>query len=201
MARKAKSYEGSQYRGGRSKGRKNLVKLPGGAVQNQYGVDFTENEKKALERAVNKANRTRKKMIAELGGLPTSSGGTVGQLLLMGKENDFIISRKSKSLQQFKSRESFESYIKNLERVNSPTYLDDRARLYKRNLSQAIKNAYGYEDSKDILMKIRTMKPREFMKLVATDETLEISYMYNPNGDDEKLNEIRDSLGMKLKDY
>lgn len=204
MARKRnkRSYEGQQYRGGRTKGNKNLVKLPGGAVQNKHGVSFTEAERKALENAVNAANRKRKKMIDELGGLKTSSGGTVGQLLLMGRENDFVITRKSKSLNQFKSRDSFKAYMKNLKKVNSPNYLHKRAKEYKRNFIEGLRRVYGYDDTNDIVHKIQFMNWEKFMKIVTTDETLEIGYASSSlEPIYEKLNEVRASLGMKLKDY
>ena len=54
------SFEGTQYTGGRQAGRKNLIKLENGNLQNQYGVVFSAEEKKALESAVNTANRKRK---------------------------------------------------------------------------------------------------------------------------------------------
>ena len=104
------TYEGTEYRGGRVSGRKNLIKLEGGKVQNQHGVVFTEEEKKALERQVNRANRTRMKMLEEEGNLERHvegkpTGQKVSTLQNMGKESDFIISRKSKSLQGFKTKQ------------------------------------------------------------------------------------------------
>ena len=159
---KQKSYEGMQYAGGRKPGRKNLKKTEAGNLLNEHGVEFTPAERKALESAVNRANRKRMKMIQEEGSLPRlvngqPTGESVSQLQLMGKQSDFIISRKSKSLQQFKSKEDYERYMKNLEYVNSPTYIDDRLRLYKRNHMRALKNVFG-EDAKDVVMKIRMMK-------------------------------------------
>lgn len=203
-AKRAETYEGQQYRGGRQSGRKNLVKLDGGNVKNQFGVVFTPDEKKALEQAVNTANRKRARMLEQEAKLPRMVGGkdtgdTVGSLQLMGKESDFILQRKTKSLQRFKSKEDYNRYMKNLQRVNNRDYITERVRLYKRNHMKAIENAYG-DEAKDIVMKIRMMKPADYMKMVQSDEMLEISYIYDPSARSGKLNQLRGSLGMKLKE-
>lgn len=205
MARQKKpSYEGRQYRGGRAPGQKNLKKTDAGTLLNQYGVEFTPEERKALERTVNTANRKRTRMLKEEAKLPrkirgVDSGDTVGSLHLMGKESDFILSRKTKSLQRFRDRESFDRYMENLHKVNSKDYLTDRIRLYKRNHMKAIENAFG-DDAKDIVMKIRMMKPKDYMKMVQSEEMLEISYIYDPGARSGRLNQIRASMGMKLKE-
>lgn len=198
------TYEGEQYTGGRVKGRKNLKKLDNGNLLNQFGIEFTLDERKALERIVNSVNQKRVKMLEEEGSLPRLVGGKdtgdkVRSLQLMGKESDFIIARRSKSLQQFKTKEQYYNYLDNLKKINSPTYIDDRVRMYKRNHMKAIENVFG-DDAKDVLMKIRMMKPKEYMELIQSDEMLEVSYVYDPSARAGKLNQIRASLGMKLKD-
>ena len=197
-------YEGEQYRGGRQSGRKNLTKLDNGNLLNQHGVVFTPGDKKALERAVNKASAYRKRMIEKEGqldrlvdGKPT--GQKVATLQAMGKESDFIIARRSKSLQRFKSREDFEKYLSATERASTQGYLDERTRLYKRNHMSALENVFG-DDAKDVVMKIRMMKPDEYRKLLQSDENLEVSYVYDPSQASAKLNQIRLSLGMNPKE-
>lgn len=199
------SFEGTQYRGGKKEKTPNLIKLDGGAVKNKHGVVFTPEDKKRLESAVNTANKKRMKMIEAEGNLPRKKGGkdtgdTVRSLQTMGKESDFIITRKSKSLQQFKTREQYEKYMDNLARVNSPDYVSTRVRMYKRNHMKALENAFG-DDAKDVIMKIRMMKPDEYMKLIQSDEDLEVSYIYDPSARQGKLNRIRVALGMKEKDF
>lgn len=203
-AKKAASYEGGQYRGGRASGRKNLKKTDAGNLVNQFGVVFTPSEKRALENAVNTANRKRARMLKEAATLPRmvsgrDTGDTVGSLQLMGKESDFILAKKTKSLQRFRSREQYENYLDTLKRVNTREYIDDRVRMYKRNHMQALENAYG-DEAKDVIMKIRMMKPKDYMQMIQQDETLEISYIYDPTARTGKLNQMRASMGMKLKD-
>lgn len=197
-------YEGTQYTGGRKKGTPNLKKLSDGTLKNQYGVVFTPEEKKMLESAVNTANRKRMKMLEEEGSLPRLVGGVdtgqkVSSLQAMGKESDFILARKHKSLQRFKTKEDFEYYLENVRKVVKPEYLEERTRLYKRNHMKAIENVFG-DDAKDVLMKIRMMKPDEYRRLLQSDEMLEVSYVYDPSARAGKLNQIRASLGMKLKE-
>lgn len=197
--------------GGRSQGRKNLIYTDDGQIINQEGVTFTVAEKKRLESLVATATKKRRDMLKATATLPRSYGGqklsgTVGDLQLMGKESDFIITPKTKSLQRFKSREQFEGYIANLERVTSKDYLSERTKLYKRNYIQALRENYAYDDVKDIIMKVKTMPQEKYRELVAKDEVLEIRYLYGTKGSDsddamlEQLNEIRGSLGMEPKD-
>lgn len=198
------SYEGGQYHGGRKEGRKNLKKLDDGNLMNQHGVIFTQGDKKRLESLVNTANRKRAKMLSTEADMPLlvsgrNTGLTVGHLQVFGKESDFILARKTKSLQRFTTRKQYETYIRNLERVNSPTYIEERTRLYKRNHMTALENVFG-DEAKDIIMKIRMMKPEEYRELVQKDETLEVTYIYDPSTRSAKLNQIRAALGMKLKE-
>lgn len=202
-AKKLGTWEGSQYRGGREAGRKNLKKTPEG-FENQYGVTFTKQEKQALEQAVNTANRKRKRMLEDASKLPRKLygqevGGTVGDLQLMGKESDFILARKTKSLQRFHSKEDYNRYMRNLQRVNSKDYITARIRKYKHNFTKSLLEVYG-PDAMDIAMKVRMMKPEEYMRMVEADETLEIRYEPSDMLISGRLNQIRAALGMKLKD-
>lgn len=202
--KKKLNYEGGQYRGGRASGRKNLKRTDTGEMVNQWGVKFTQEEKRALENAVNTANRKRARMLKEAATLPRmvsgrDTGDTVGSLQLMGKQSDFILSKKTKSLQRFRDKAQYEKYIKNLQRVNSKDYVDERIRLYKRNHMKALENAFG-DEAKDVIMKVRMMKPKDYMKMIEQDESLEISYIYDPSARTGKLNEMRSSMGIKLKE-
>ena len=143
-------------------------------------------------------------MLEHEANLPRMKGGKdtgdkVQSLQIMGKESDFIIARKSKSLQQFKSKEHYERYMKNLKEVNSPDYIHNRIKLYKRNHMKALTNVFG-NDAKDVVMKIRMMKPHDYMELIQKDEDLEVSYVYDPSALHGKLNKIRRALGMKEKE-
>lgn len=188
---------------GRKKGSPNLKRVDGG-YQNQYGVTFTPQQKKDLERSVNRSNYYRDKMLRKEGELPRTVGGKptgqkVSQLQLMGKESDFIISRQPRGLQSFKSMEDYERFMDKQARIQSGEYLDDMTRHYKRNHMKAIENVFG-DEAKDVVMKIRMMKPEDYRELIQKDEMLEVSYVYDPSAKAGKLNQIRQSLGMKTKE-
>lgn len=183
-------WEGEQYRGGRQTGRKNLKRVDGG-YQNQHGVTFTEEQKKALERAVNKSNYQRKKMLTEQDKLNPNAS----QLRLMGKESDFILTRQSKSLQRFKSMEDYNAYMDKQAKISTGEYLEDRTKLYKSNYMKAVMNEL---DDPGIAMRVRMMKPEDFRKLVEEHgDDLEIKAVYGPEARTARRNKIRELMGMK----
>lgn len=197
-------YQGGQYRGGRAKGSKNLKKTAQGTLLNQHGVEFTPEEKKALESAVNAVNRKRNKMLQETANMPRyfagkKMGDTIGNLRLMGKESDVIIQEKTKSLQRFKTKDDYNKYMEALQGARSRDYVTERLKLYKRNHMKALENTYG-DEAKDVIMKIRMMKPEEYKKLIERDEAVEIGFIYDDNEAHNRLNKIRAGLGMKLKE-
>lgn len=214
---KKPNYKKPAPNSGRKKGVPNLKKtidpITGEAgYLNQNNVFISVDEKKALVNEVRKANRKSKAMRELFDALPykergVATGATVGERrMILGKEVDFSITEKNASLQRFESRKEFVSYMRNLKRVNSKNYVADRARLYKRNYQKALTDPYEglglpYDQVSDILMKIRTMKPEEYLKMVASNEELEIFYVYDKNIPlQEKLNSIRSSLGLKHRE-
>lgn len=206
-------YEGQQYIGGRSPNRGNLI-YEGDKIINAQGVVFTKDDKRRLENAVNRANKHRKQMLEAAAKMPRlinvtdpktgklvtkDTGAKVDSpLKTMGAESDFILQRKTKSLQRFNTREDFDRYMKNLERVNADDYLLQRTRLYKRNHIKAIRNVLGDEG---IAMKIQMMKPDDYRRLsMQYEDILEIHYVYGADERQAKINQIRAALGMKIKE-
>lgn len=185
-------------------GRKNLTRLSDGTIKNQHGVLFTDADKRALESQVNMANRKRAKQLKEVATLPRTvrgvdTGDTLKTKLEMGFESDFIIAKKTKSLQRFTSREQYDTYMQYLKRVNSKDYLDERTRLYKRNYMKALRDVHG-DDAKDIIMKVRMMKPADFRKLIEQEELVEINDLYAPEDKAAEREKLRASFGMKSKE-
>lgn len=197
-------YEGGQYRGGRTKN-PNLKKTERGTLINKEGVEFTLEEKKALESAVNTATRKRKRMISQEGELiRTIWGKETGEKLKDGLqafdyESDFILQRKSKSLHQFKTKEDYNRYMVNLQRVNSRGYIDYRVGVYKQNFITALETNHG-SSADDIVDHIKKMKNRDFMKILAREEELDIDYVYDDNEREKKQNNIRRAFGIEEVD-
>lgn len=193
----------TEVKAGRPAGTPNLKKVDGGYV-NQYGVKFTAEQKKDLERAVARSNYQRKKALEAEGQLPRYKGGqptgqTVGDLRTMGKESEFIISQQPRTLQKFHSMEDYEKFMDKQARIQSGEYLDDMTRAYKRNHMKAIENVFG-DEAKDVVIKIRMMKPEQYRELIQKEEDLEVGYVYDPSAMRGKLAQIRQALGMKQKE-
>lgn len=186
------------------KGRPNLIHTPDGMIINKEGVVFTPEEKKLFEQKVNSVNRKRNRQLKELAKQPRNTGGikrndVVGNVQSMGKEGDFIIAKRSKSLHSFTSREQFETRMKNLNRVLDRDYLDMRIQLYKDNYIKALENTFG-DDASDIVVKINSMSLKEYREMVEKDELLEINYIYGPEQRNAKLQQIRTSFNIPLKE-
>ena len=187
---------------GRPAGLPNLKRVEGGYL-NQHGIMFTEEEKKALERAVDKSNRQRKKEVQADRARPhTVAGKVIGdtnQLRLMGKENEFIVSHQPKTLQKFQSKKDFDNFMRKQEAIHSGDYALDKARAYKRNFMNSLRDTYG-DEATDIINKVRRMNPKQYIALVGSDEVLEIRYAPSDQKTQGRLNEIRQALGMKQVD-
>lgn len=193
MKKSGVSYEGKQYTGGRVSGKKNLKKLPNGMIENDNGVKFTLDEKKRLEQLANSANRKRKKLLAA----EDSLSPRAHELQLMGRESDFVLAKKTKSLQRFRSKKEYDRYIANLERVTKRDYVEKRVQQYKKNYIKALKNELGYgKSTKEIIEKIKNMTDAEYMKTVEGDEDMAISYVYSPQAKVNRRNQIRSVLGL-----
>lgn len=187
---------------GRPAGQPNLKRVDGGYV-NQHGVKFTAEQKKALELSVNRSNYQRKKEIASDRAKPhTVAGEVIGdtnQLRLMGKENEFIVSHQPKTLQKFKSMEEYENFMRKQDAIQSGDYALDKARAYKRNFMNSLRDTYG-DEAKDIINKVRRMNPKKYIEAVGSDEVLEIRYAPSDQKTQGRLNEIRKALGMEQVD-
>lgn len=186
---------------GRKKGVGNLTRTDDGHIINQHKVVFTEADKKQLESLVNSANRKRKRMKEHEANIFRSAKGVrknqkMGQLQTMGHESDFILQPKSKSLQRFETREQFDNYIKNLQRVTRRDYIPMRVALYKENHLKAIKKTLG--DDNDVYEKIKEMDLQTYMDTVASDiDFLEIGYVYLEIQRETKLEAMRSALKLK----
>lgn len=188
------------------KGVPNLKRGADGLLTNQYGVTFTNAERKRLESLVNSVNRKRKRQMEKARVTPWTVAGrdtgmTMEDKMKLGDEPEFILAPRVKGLQRFKSKDQFSDYLDNLQKAMSPEYELQRMRLYKSNYLKALRENVGsWEDHKDVYMKIQMMKPQEFIKLVNQDEALEISFAYDPSDIQGRLNQMRGALGMRMKE-
>lgn len=192
----------SQWKGGKKAlempgpGRKekipNLKRVEGG-FQNQHGIVFTPEQKKALENSVRRSNYAREKQLNK------ELGDKNALQRYLSQESDFIIARQARSLQGFKSMEEYEAFMDKQARIQSGEYLRDRTELYRANHIQALENVFG-DDGKDVIAKIESLSLEDYRQMIKKDIFLEVNYIYDPSAMHGKLNQIRKSLKMKEKE-
>ena len=170
----------------------NLKRVEGG-FQNQHGVVFTPEQRKALENSVRRSNYAREKQLNK------KYGNKNALQRYMSQESDFIISRQARSLQGFKSMEEYEAFMDKQARIQSGAYLDDRTKLYRANHIKALENVFG-DDAKDVISHIENMDLKKYRDMMEKDIFLEVNYIYDPSAMTGKLNQIRKSLKMQEKE-
>lgn len=199
MARKKKA--------GTRAGKKNLIRTDE-YITNQFGVQITHEQARIMRNLVQTVNRKRKKMIEQFKDKPLFYGSRQlpedrTQLALMGEELDLTIRKRSASLNQFRSQAEFDRFMRTTERAASRDYEEYRAKLYKKNYMEALKNQYGEfpELLKGALMKVRMTPLSKFAELVGTDRLGQIKEHYSLGGKLERLKALREKLGLRNPDY
>lgn len=182
---------------GRKKGQKNLKKV-GKKFENQYGVMFTEKEKKKLESLVNTVNRKRKSIMTDerkkdirsaLGVHPDFEMGVHPEKNLWATGADTLLTRqRSKSLQRFKTKDEYRMYIKELKNLSSKDYVAKRMKLHKRNKIKALKSVVG---NNDVVKGLNKLSEKEWGEIIAKDLLPEIHFI---NSDAEKMGDFLEQL-------
>lgn len=184
---------------------KNL-KYDNGMITNIHGVKFTDQEKKQLVSLVNSAARKRRRMLEQENNMLKTVSNKPSNISVgaynqsMGKESDFVLAKKTKSLQRFQSKADYNKYIANLQKVVKKEYIEQRVSGYKANYIKGLRNEFGSLDKKTtnkIIKQIKGMTHAEYMKTVQANDTLQISFIYEPNQKAKKLEQIRQAV---LKD-
>lgn len=143
---KKKNVEKDGY--GRLKGQKNLIPVRDGsgkivAKTNKHGVTFTTEEIKKLNRAVDQFYRKRKTIhtreIAVFLGYDINGK-------ISGQKDPFLTDEFSKGLHQFKTRDSYDRVLAQLNEYNSPSYIGDIVNDYKNRLVKTIANTGTLRD-------------------------------------------------------
>lgn len=173
-------------------------------IINQHGVKITHEEARQLRNIVARVNYRAAKMEKQFEGQPLYFGGQQlqenrQQLKLMGEEMDIMIRKRSAALQGFTSKKQFNAYLRNAQRAADVDYLDYRAKLYKKNLQEAIKKEFGMypELTKGLDMRIRMMKPKDVIKLVGSNRAFQISYVYSAEGKLSQLMDMRSVFNLR----
>ena len=184
---------------GRKKGQKNLKRV-GKRYENEHGVQFTEREKKQLESLVNSVNRKRKKIMtdkklldtrAALGVDPDFVFGLHSEKNLWGTGADTLLTKnRSKSLQRFKTKEEFKTYMKDLRRLSDVQYVEKRIKMAQKNKIKALESVFG-GDAKEMVKGLRRLSPEEYQKVLSNHSLPSINYMYSDEEYDNALEKVK----------
>lgn len=188
------------------------LKKKGKKIENQYGVKITVEEQKHLVSLVNSVNRKAKRIREEyLNQERLVDGIRTGQsikdtLSKSGKESDFLLSGRSKSIHKYKDKYAFNREIKRLEKVVQRDYLDKQAEKYKKNFIKAVRSELmeggteNVKNGREIINAIKKMDTKEYFKKVQGDETMEIRNVYSPDQREDKVHSIMKTLDLKHTD-
>ena len=184
---------------GRKKGQKNLKRI-GKRYENVHGVQFTEREKKQLESLVNSVNRKRKKIMTDkklldtrtaLGVDPDFVFGLHSEKNLWGTGADTLLTKnRSKSLQRFKTKEEFKTFMKDLRRLSDVKYVEKRIKMAQKNKIKALESVFG-NDAKEMVKGLRRLSTNEYQKVLANHSMPSINYMYSDEEYDNALEKVK----------
>lgn len=167
---------------------KRLKRTKRGSVILPNGQRITPRELKALRSAVNSANRKRKRMLEKL---PSNARARYREF---GVESDFVMRKKSTSVNKFRNKKEFNRYLRSVQKIASGEFERKRILTYKDNYIRALRNTFNSSANKAIKA-VKNMELKEFRRKVESDELEEIGYVYyDPNG--EKLTRINQQLGV-----
>lgn len=159
-----------------------------GSIILPNGERITISEQKALRSAVNSANRKRKRMLENL---PSEAKRKYKDF---GIESDFVMRKKSTSLQRFRNKKEFNRYLKSVQKIASGEFERKRTLTYKDNYVRALKNTFN-SSANNAVKAVKNMDYKTFKKKVESGELEDIGYVYyDPNN--EKLTRINQQLNV-----
>lgn len=167
---------------------------------NSWGVKFSQEEVKDFRKKVARVNARRNKIRAEAAALQPvravkrKRGGRIPDEVVLSTY------KRRSTIATWKTRQEFDIYKAKVEKEAKKDYLGEIVRQYKRNYIASINNIYGNDGTfytKPIITRIQRMSHEKFTKLVNSGELPTISFIYNEEALQERLQEIADALGME----
>lgn len=177
---------------------KNLKKVGYGSVENQWGVRITKKEQKEIKSLVAKANRTREKMLKFQDNLEMRHAGKLKGVKYgdiyegLRPPSDFIIQKKSASLQVFRTKKGLQGYIKHLKKVTSDKYIKNTVKQLRASHIKAIQNTLGSQP--DLVKMIKNLSVEQYYELYLTDDCFTVQYVYDLDELDTRVKNIKNSI-------
>jgi len=166
---------------------------------NKYGVEFTEKEKRELDKVVDDINKIRKAINKK-----TKRSKKYKNL---GIENPDEIKRRSKNLHQFKDKNLFKAWMKRQKQLikNPNKFVEEKRKLLKENYKKTLIDQYSIDSSTEDVESIKermgnttrklydeidSMTDEQFVDLYNDNQIPEINEFYqSPEYLDEYIDE------------
>ena len=152
---------------------------------NKYGVEFTEKEKREIEKVVNEINKIRQSIYKK--------SKRSKRYKNLGIESPDEIKRRSKNLHQFKDKNLFKAWLKRQKQLikNPNKFIDEKRKLLKENYKKALLDQYSIDSTTEDVESIKERMGNSTRKLYEEieqmdDETFVSLY------DDNKIPEINE---------
>lgn len=173
----------------REKGVKNLINVGYGSRVNQHGVRFTASEMKIFRNQVQRLNKKSDAYKDRVRLLKEQSKYGKGSRVKI----DPLFSKKSASLQRFKTREQFERYSATLRRQSSKSYTPGRFRTEKENFKEAIRSVFNRSQVLRINTRVNRIPDHILHQAFIKEELVHPGFIYyDPHN--EKFNHIMNQL-------
>lgn len=166
---------------------------------NKFGVEFTEKEKRELDKVVDDINKIRKAI--------NKKSKRSKKYKNLGIENPDEIKRRSKNLHQFKDKNLFKAWMKRQKQLikNPNKFVEEKRKLLKENYKKALLEQYSVDSSTEDVESIKermgdstrklydeidAMDDEQFVDLYNDNQIPEINEFYqSPEYLDEYIDE------------
>lgn len=166
---------------------------------NKFGVEFTEKEKRELDKVVDDINKIRKAI--------NKKSKRSKKYKNLGIENPDEIKRRSKNLHQFKDKNLFKAWMKRQKQLikNPNKFVEEKRKLLKENYKKALLDQYSVDSSTEDVESIKermgdstrklydeidAMDDEQFVDLYNDNQIPEINEFYqSPEYLDEYIDE------------
>lgn len=166
---------------------------------NKYGVEFTEKEKRELDKIVDEINKIRKAV--------NKNTKRSKKFKNLGIENPDEIKRRSKNLHQFKDKNLYKAWLKRQKQLikNPSKFVEEKRHLLKENYKKALLDQYSIDSSTEDVESIKermgastrklydeidAMNDEQFVDLYNDNQIPEINEFYqSPEYLDEYIDE------------
>lgn len=178
---------------------------------NKYGVEYTEKEKREIEKLANEVNKLRLAI--------TRKSKRSRKYKNLGIESPDEIRKRSKNLNQFTDKNLYKAWIKRQKQLlkNPNKFVEDKRKLLKENYLKALLSQYSIdstaENEEDILNRmgssvrnlyedVKKMSDETFVDLHEQNEIPEINELYQaPEYVDQYIDETYGDFIEDMDDF